>query len=348
VETLLGSLARLLGADWIALTWEGGRMEVREKGNVVRRGGSSFPRDVDPGLVRTLEPGRAASLGPDVLRRWPRTAGSGLRELLAYATRKRPSLRLLAGLRAEGPLGVRRFEELARFTLEVVEAHERAIPATDRALETACATHDLRHLLTVALLEIERARAEGSPGRTEEALACVQRTLETARSMCETAGGEREILPLLPILESAARDAETGSGRRGRIAVRVHCAGDLALRVDRGLLERVLRNLAANAIEATPDGGSVEIAAKAGPAGEILLSVRDEGRGIAREDLRDLLRAGRSGSGGSGYGTASVRACVRDLGGRLSVRSRPRAGTEFVIRLPLRPNERPWRRSLRL
>src|SRR5262249_3824186 len=104
--------------------------------------------------------------------------------------------------------------------------------------------------------------------------------------------------------------------------------------VDRALLERALRNLALNAIEATPDGGSVELEATRDAGGEIRIAVRDEGRGIEPAELKELLRAGRSGSGGRRFGRASVRACVRELGGRLQVRSRPRAGTEFVILIP--------------
>jgi hypothetical protein len=69
-------------------------------------------------------------------------------------------------------------------------------------------------------------------------------------------------------------------------------------------------------------------------AGEIRVSVRDEGRGIARRICRISCVRARTASGGSGFGTASVRACVRELGGRLESARDPRAGTEFVLRLP--------------
>jgi signal transduction histidine kinase len=337
VEAVLVSLARLLPADWIALTRKEDRIEVRGEGRVVRRGESSAPRDVDSGLLQGLEPGRVVAFGTKTLRSWPRTAGSGLSQVVAYATRDRPPVRLLAGTKDPAGLDTRRFEELARFALAVIELDQQAPAEEDSALETACTTHDLRHLLTVALLDIERAAADGG---SSGALERVRATLSEARALCETSRGDREILFLPPILDAAARDAETGSGRRGRVAVRVRCAADLALRVDRNLLERALRNLLSNAIEATPDGGEVELEAASQAGGEITLSIRDEGRGIARDELRDLLRAGRSGSGGSGLGTASARDCVRGLGGKLLVRSRPRAGTEFVIRLPQSSRER--------
>ena len=341
MEAVLVSLARLLGADWLALIRTAERIEVRAGGTVVRRGAPCAPREVDPGLLEDLEPGRAASFGPEVLRRWPRTAGSELREVVAYATAGRPALRLIVGSKEGIGLDLWRFEELARIALAVVEAEERTIPGA-AMVEGACATHDLRHLLTAALLELERARIEAG---ASEALSRLRTTLEQARALCEPWRGEPEIHPLLPILDTAARDAATSSASRDRVAVRVHCAPDLAIRVDRNLLERALRNLVSNAIEATPDGGAVELEAASRADGEIVLSVRDEGRGIAREDLRDLLRAGRSGSGGSGLGTASVRECVRRLGGRLQVRSRARAGTEFVIRLSRRTDDRIGRRA---
>jgi len=99
MEAVLVSLARLLGADWLALIRSTERIEVRGGGGVVRRGLASTPRDVDPGLLAGLEPGRAASFGRDVLRRWPRTAGSELSEVVAYANPGRPLLRLIAGSR---------------------------------------------------------------------------------------------------------------------------------------------------------------------------------------------------------------------------------------------------------
>jgi signal transduction histidine kinase len=340
VETVLASLARLLRADWIALIRTDGRLEAREGGRVVRRSSSGLPRDLDPGLLSGLEPGRAASFGPKALRRWPRTADSALGEIAAYATGG-PSRRLLAGWKRPIGFDLRRFEELARFVLAADGECTRANPSAGPTLDAACATHDLRHLLTVALLELEHARLDAAPGRTRsglEPLARVQAALEGARALCESAPAAHEPCSLLPILESAAGDARIGSGRRDRVAVHVRCAPDLAVAVERNLLERAVRNLVANAIEATTDGGAVEVEAVPEAAGEIGISVRDEGRGIAREDLRELLRAGRSGSGGSGLGTASARDCVRSLGGRLLVRSRPRAGTEFVIRLPRSTN----------
>ncbi len=341
MEAVLASLTRLLGADWIALVRGEGRIEVRDRGATVRRGPAVAPRAVDPDWLARLEAGRATVVGPEALRRWPRISGSGLRTIAAYAARERPGDRLIAGWKTPIELDARRFEEHARWAFAVDEAREPELPS-DPALVTACATHDLRHLLTVALLEIERARLGGARDRmdvgADEALARVQRTLEEARALCETSRAAHEPRPLRPILESIARDAEIGSGRRGRVEVRVRCPANLALRVDRGPLERALRNLVSNAIEATPDGGAVELEAAPESAGEIDVSVRDEGRGIARADLRALLRAGRSGSGGSGLGTASVRDAVRSLGGRLLVRSRPRAGTEFVMRLPRSPD----------
>ena len=323
IRAALVDLARLAGADWAVLQPD-------------RSSRDGVGRDVDPGLLLAVERGRLVRIGPRVLRRWPRTAGSGLRGLLAFVDRERPARRVLAGLRHDRAVDLDRIEPFARSLLEC-EARATDPIAPDGPSRFRCATHDLCHLLTVASLEIERARLEGD---AEEAFDRAQAAVEDARNLCEAvldpepAPGRRRRYAVRLLLESAARQAALASGRGDRVEVRIACEPELSADVDRGLLERALRNLLLNAIEASPDGARVTLAATPDGGGGIRVSVRDEGRGIAAEDLPELLRPGRTATGGSGYGTESVRASVRELGGVLTVRSRPFAGTEVIVGLP--------------
>jgi two-component system sensor histidine kinase BaeS len=105
-------------------------------------------------------------------------------------------------------------------------------------------------------------------------------------------------------------------------------------------MEQALQNLAANALRHTPSGGQVALAAELQET-DVLLTVRDTGRGIPAEHLpfvfdrfykADPARSG--GSTGSGLGLSIVKAIVERHGGTVSVASESHGGTVFTIRLP--------------
>jgi signal transduction histidine kinase len=320
-EEVLRSIARFAGASWAACSRGSERLEFREGGS---------PRDIDAGLLRSLERGRLVRIGRERLRRWPRAVSSDLREALAYVHPERPADRVVLGLGKPGGIEAAPLEPILACLLEH-EPSSGPPESVDAKLRNGCVAHDLRHLLTLASLEVERARTDPARG-----LDRLQTALEDARKLCESAlaGARAAHRRVRPVLEAAARAASLASGRAERVTVAIGGGADPELAVDAELLGRAVRNLVLNAIEATPDGGRVSVDLDDDAAGEFRIAVRDQGRGIAAEDLPDLLRPGRTASGGSGFGTASVRVCVRELGGRLDVRSRPRQGTEFVLRLP--------------
>jgi signal transduction histidine kinase len=66
------------------------------------------------------------------------------------------------------------------------------------------------------------------------------------------------------------------------------------------------------------------------------LSVRDEGRGIVREEQKRIFEPFHSGGKwGTGLGLAIVYRIVREHRGDITVHSVPSQGTEFEVRLPL-------------
>ena len=96
-------------------------------------------------------------------------------------------------------------------------------------------------------------------------------------------------------------------------------------------LERVLLNLAANARDAMPEGGTLTI--KTALAHEqIVLEVRDSGAGIDAETQQHIFEPFfTTKSDGTGLGLASVHGIVTQSGGRISVSSRKGEGTTFRI-----------------
>jgi signal transduction histidine kinase len=108
---------------------------------------------------------------------------------------------------------------------------------------------------------------------------------------------------------------------------------------DANRLERVLTNLVSNAVKYSPPGSSVSLRVERRPT-RVLLSVRDEGPGIAPEDLAVLFQPfgrGRSAGGlteGTGMGLYIVKQIVEAHDGEINVESEPGHGATFRITLP--------------
>lgn len=108
---------------------------------------------------------------------------------------------------------------------------------------------------------------------------------------------------------------------------------------DRLAVEQVFSNLVDNALKYLQPGRAGQIAVSAtSDRRTVTINVRDNGRGIAEQDLERVFelfrRAGRQDRPGEGIGLANVRALVRRLGGDITVTSRLGEGSEFRVQLP--------------
>ena len=84
-----------------------------------------------------------------------------------------------------------------------------------------------------------------------------------------------------------------------------------------------------------PSGGTLRIRV-AMDGDTLLLSCRDQGRGIGREEQRRVFEPFLSGTPiGTGLGLAIVYRIIREHNGDITLRSIPGQGTEVVVRLPL-------------
>jgi signal transduction histidine kinase len=120
-----------------------------------------------------------------------------------------------------------------------------------------------------------------------------------------------------------------------RVALVAELDGPLPVRAAPGRLAQVLDNLLANALEASPDGGTVRLSARAEfPWVELHLS--DEGPGLSpeqRERAFDRFWRAGSGAGGSGIGLAIVRRLVAADQGEVELREASTGGVDAVVRL---------------
>ncbi|MET0902149.1 MAG: ATP-binding protein [Acidimicrobiales bacterium] len=108
------------------------------------------------------------------------------------------------------------------------------------------------------------------------------------------------------------------------------------VQADPALLERVVANLAANAVAASHPSGAVRI--EAGAIGDrVDLRIVDRGRGIPLEDRERIFepfqRRG-DGGGGVGLGLAVAKGFVDAMGGELTLEDTPGGGITMVVGLP--------------
>ena len=122
--------------------------------------------------------------------------------------------------------------------------------------------------------------------------------------------------------------------------IRFQNSGPCPIEGDAKRLERVLMNLLSNALKYSPVGSEVDVQLKNCGA-RALLTVRDEGAGIAPEELPCLflpfsrLERTQKMASGTGLGLSSVKKIVEGHGGTVHIQSQMNVGTTIEIALPL-------------
>lgn len=218
------------------------------------------------------------------------------------------------------------------------EAAERAARGDAVARMAATAAHEIRNPLGVirAAAELLREGAgEALAPRDRERLDDVLGEVERLRRLTQdfldlSADAPLQAAPL-DLAEVAAEAARGSAAVSPGLEVRIALDGVPRVRADGGRIRQVLANLLANAAQA--GARSVEIRGAAA-RGEVRLTVRDDGPGVAPgvgERLFDAFATGREG--GTGLGLALSRRIVERHGGSLAlVAGGP--GATFEIRLP--------------
>jgi len=124
------------------------------------------------------------------------------------------------------------------------------------------------------------------------------------------------------------------------ISLETHIEGAPAVNADRVKLSWVISNLIGNALRYTPEGGKIEVAARAGENNLLRLEVADTGPGIPPE-IRDhvferFAQYSTPGHepGSAGLGLTIVKDIVEAHGGRVSIESNNGSGTRFIVQLP--------------
>lgn len=144
-------------------------------------------------------------------------------------------------------------------------------------------------------------------------------------------------VPVKEIVEMAAR-ACSALAVKQRVEIVVTSVDGVTVVADRDRLVRAVENLVLNAVQHSPQGGSVEVDATRHDgkrSGTVRIRVRDNGKGFAREDLPRVFEPFYSRrKGGTGLGLALVQQIVTEHGGELGAGNAEGGGAEVVITIP--------------
>lgn len=209
-------------------------------------------------------------------------------------------------------------------------------------------THELRTPLTqiqlfAETLLLERARSPESRRGAVEAIVRETRRLvgmlENVLAVSRVGRPSERLLFRPEPVDRLVEEVMAGFGPllRQRGITPLVLTGDTGTApVDAEAVRRILINLVDNAIRHAPGGKTITVtAAIAGPA--LVLTVEDEGPGLAEAEIARLWQPFERGgaTGGSGLGLAVVRRLVDLHGGSVRVERGQAGGARFVVSLPL-------------
>ena len=219
--------------------------------------------------------------------------------------------------------------------------------------------HDFNNLLTAILgySDLILATEEGISGSLEAGVLEIKAAAERAGALTGQilAFSRRQVLqPQAVCLNDVLMGMESLLHRAlgEDIDLAFYLAPDLAMcAVDPGQMEQVLMNLAVNARDSMPAGGSLTVETtnvnltrkyadthpESRPGPHVLLAVSDTGCGMDQETMSHVFEpffTTKDTGRGTGLGLATVFGIVKQSGGGITVYSEPGLGTSFKVYLP--------------
>ncbi|MFN7623648.1 MAG: sensor histidine kinase, partial [Acidobacteriota bacterium] len=248
-----------------------------------------------------------------------------------------------------------RMDEIGRLAATFNQMIARLQAAFDRQKQfTSDASHEMRTPLAVMRGDIEiTLRRERTVeeyqrvlGSTLEEIVRLSRLVEDLLLLTRADIGKFE-LQCHPVSQSRlGRDridylAPLARQQGQELLLRLPKDDELIVNADENRLRQLLLNLIDNAIKYTDPGGVIELSLSA-EDGQVVIRVRDNGRGISSEDLprifdrffRRSKLTSETSVAGSGLGLSISKWIVESHGGRIDVQSSPGEGTEFIVTIP--------------
>lgn len=228
---------------------------------------------------------------------------------------------------------------------EMLNRHQRLSSMGEMVARLA---HQIRTPLASSMLYVSHLRKAqcDTSERTryaEKTLVGLRQLERMVNDMLAFARGEEftpETIPVSALLEDLRQALEPQLQQcNGRLRL-INTCHDATVQGNRDMLLGAISNLAANAMQARPDGLELVIQVSLDGANTVRVVVSDNGPGI-EPDIQDRIFEPffTTRGGGTGLGLAVVRAVVQGHRGDIEVQSHPGQGTSFIIRLPNLLNE---------
>ena len=207
--------------------------------------------------------------------------------------------------------------------------------------------HDLRHLVQAIVGSVDTlqmALQEHAEGLAVRSLDRLKQNTDLAVDMLGHFGANPQVGDEESTECDVAREIECVVNSlaplliQNGITVHQNVLSPIVAAIQKTDLKRLLLNLLLNAIEATerPDA-PITITAVAEPDESVLITVRDNGNGIHKEELAKIFNEGyttKAQRGRKGLGLVIVKQLLETYHGTMRVQSCPGRGTRFMVRLP--------------
>lgn len=241
------------------------------------------------------------------------------------------------------------FNSLAQRVISNMEQLKTLDQAKSEFLSIA--SHELRTPLTSikGSLSLMRSGVVGKMNEMAENLLSIAET-ETDRlirlinDILDLAKIEARKLPLqqdwssLNDLVKVSLESLQGLAQQAHVELVAEAMPPLDCYMDRDRIQQVITNLLSNAIKFSPKDAAVVVSCEINDRHELIVEVRDHGRGIAPEDQEAIFQKFRQATNsrnplvkGTGLGLAIARALVEQHGGVIGVRSTPGEGSTFYF-----------------
>jgi signal transduction histidine kinase len=239
---------------------------------------------------------------------------------------------------------VRKVEEVA----ERVQKQEREMLRAEQLSAVgqlgASVAHEVRNPLTGIKMLVDAAlRSKNSKSLTIEDLevirgevARLEQTVQGLLDFTRLPKTERQLLDLGDAVHRAI-DFVRPRARQQKVEIATQ-SGEAASLVyaDRNQLHTVLVNILLNALDAMPNGGSLDVELKPCGSQEASIIVSDTGPGISTEMFSRLFTPFASSKPtGTGLGLSICHRIVEEHGGRITAKNREQGGACFTVTLPV-------------
>ena len=349
----------LLGNDMFSSSYQSGAFRSRAASPVLYQNqiiGAVYAYEYDTEQAALLE-----GLQSNLLRL---SAGIavvmlGLSGLLSRAMTRKIG-RLLTAIRQvrEGAYShraeVRGHDEIAQLAQEFNSLTDR-LQTTENARRrfVSDASHELKtplaaiRLLTDSILQTDNIDPETTRefvtdiGQEAERLSRITEDLLRLTRLDSGVLDPPAVVDVLPVLEQVMRMMSLIAQEKGT-ELTYRSEGTCTVLSSRDEIHQIIYNLTDNAVKYSPSGSTVQVSLFR-EAGQVVLTVEDNGAGIPEEDLPRLFerfyrvdKARSRAAGGTGLGLAIVSDTVERRGGTVTAANRPSGGAVFTVRWPWR------------